>query len=127
MWVDGKQVGNYNGPTLEYVVRGEDGYPTNGCDQGYWDDGDYRPAGISVPSDVFHAGTMIGPTGRVDWRESAVRLWARPTRRLDGSADHVWLCSSTWAQYGSVACCSIAGSRRRPFLSPQQDVVIAQR
>lgn len=61
-WIDGKQVGHYNGPTLEYVKRGEDGYPTNGCNQGYWDDGDYRPAGLTTPSDVLHAGTMNGPT-----------------------------------------------------------------
>ncbi len=62
MWVNGAQVGSYSGPTLSYVVSAEDGYPTNGCNQGYWDDGDYRSSGDTTPSDVFHAGTMIGPT-----------------------------------------------------------------
>ena len=66
-WINGNLVGHYTGPTLLWVKTGEDGVATNGCNQAYLQTGDYRPtdsdAGYSQPaSDMYHAGTMIGPT-----------------------------------------------------------------
>jgi hypothetical protein len=61
-WIDGRRIGTYIGPTLFYYRS------LRGPGQAYLQIGYYRPtdqtAGYGQPTvSVYHAGTMIGPTG----------------------------------------------------------------